>query len=82
MHTWALVWWLTATVSTACPDYKADPYTGELSQTPCLVNHCVATNVVRSETFATRADAEKFKSQAPAALRKRMVLIHMSEESE
>jgi len=61
-----LTWKVSKTVPTACPDFKPDPYTGELPSTHCLVYHCETVTEKRSAVFATQEEADLFKKNAPS----------------
>ena len=70
-----VVWTVTLWVSTPCPDYKPNPYTGEYPLVHCLVLHGKYIDKEMSAVFAGRETAEEFIKNAPDDIRPRMRII-------
>ena len=60
-----LTWKIDKTITTACPDYVLDPYTGEYPSTHCLVYHCKTITENKSAEFSTEKEAKDFADKAP-----------------
>ena len=71
-----LVIWIVSTwVSTPCPDFKPNPYTGEYPQSMCLVNHGKYESKEMERFFDTKDEAEKFIANSPKDIKNSMKLI-------
>ena len=71
---WAVIWSITVTVPTECPDYKPDPYTGKWPMTRCSVYHSETIDRNMQKEFEVKEEAEEFIKNAPENIRKAMLL--------
>jgi hypothetical protein len=60
-----LQWFAFVTERAPCPDYKPDPYTGELPATHCLVSHTKRVARLMERSFLDQEAADKFIRSAP-----------------
>ena len=60
-----LTWKIDKTISVECPDYVADPYTGEYPSIHCSVYHCKTITENKSAEFSTEEEAKDFANKAP-----------------
>ena len=70
---WIVLWTITVTVPTECPDYKPDPYTGQYPMMSCGVYHCETVNEDKSKSFKTREEAQAFIDSGPKDIEFRLV---------
>ncbi len=69
---WIVLWTVTVTVPTGCPDFVPDPYTGKYPTTRCGVWHTETTERNMSKIFETSKQAQLFILNAPKYLIKKM----------
>lgn len=62
---WHLVWFVTVTVPTECPDWKPDPYTGLYPSYHCAVYHCKTETKKMEKDFASEEEAKAFVKACP-----------------
>ena len=79
---WLVLWWTATSVSTGCPDFKADEYTNEMPTTSCAVYHCKQVYTPMLKEFDTKFGAQDFINKAPDFIKKRMRLIDIDKEAE
>ena len=67
-----VIWTVSVWVSTSCPDFKPDPYTGEYPSMHCLVNHGKVVERDMVKQFSTLKEAQDFISSAPPEIKNAM----------
>ena len=75
-----VVWVITLTVPTSCPDYKPDPYTGEYPMMHCLVAHYKTITKNMRKEFKTKEEAQKFIDNASDDIRPTMKILEENHE--
>ena len=75
-----VVWRITTSEPTGCPDMQMDPYTGEYPMMSCLVNHTRTVTKEMSKRLETRVEAEQFVANAPAHIRETMKILELENE--
>ncbi len=79
---WLVCWFVAISVNAECPDFKPDPYTGEMPNAHCAVYHGKTEKIAKTKWFDTKIEANDFISKAPQEIKKRMKLIDATEEPE
>lgn len=62
-----VTWKVKITVPTGCPDFKPDPYTGQLPAYHCAVAHFKKETLNKSAEFESQEDAELFIKNSPSS---------------
>jgi len=73
-----VIWVVVNWVSTPCPDWKPNPYTGRYPNTMCLVNHGRYEDTPMKSLFETREDAEAFIESAPEEIKHTMNIVEVA----
>ena len=60
-----LIWFVSQWVSTSCPDFVPNPYTGEYPNNRCLALHGRTVEVRMKREFNSMEELEEFKKGAP-----------------
>lgn len=72
---WLVCWYVTISVNAECPDFKPDPYTGEMPNAHCAVMHGKTEKYAKTKWFGTKIEADDFIKEAPPYIKKRMAIV-------
>ena len=72
---WLVCWYVTISVNAECPDFKPDPYTGEMPNAHCAVMHGNTEKYAKTKWFGTKIEADDFIKAAPPYIKKRMAIV-------
>lgn len=70
-----VVWVTTIRTQASCPDYVPSVYTGQYPMGHCSVAHQETKHEVKAQFFEKKEAAQMFIDNAPAALKKSMVIL-------
>lgn len=79
---WLVCWYVAVCVNTECPDYKPDPYTGQMPNAHCAVYHSKTEKYAKTKWFGTKIEADDFIKAAPPYIKKRMTIVDATDSKD